>query len=193
MTSLPPRGYPAVFLDRDGVLNRCVMRDERPHPPASLAELEILPGVREALRALKANRFLTLVATNQPDVARGTILQSQVEEINLHLGGRLALDHFFVCYHDDADGCDCRKPRPGLLLRAARLLEIDLAASYMVGDRWRDIEAGKSAGCRTILIDYGYSERPGTLWVAQPPDAIAGSLAAAVAWILQDQIRGVAA
>jgi D-glycero-D-manno-heptose 1,7-bisphosphate phosphatase len=179
----------AAFLDRDGVINRCVVRRGRPRPPASLAEVEILPGVGEALLALKAQGFLTLVVTNQPDVARGATPRQLVEQINAHLGRRLALDHFFVCYHDDADQCACRKPRPGLLLRAADGLEIDLAGSYMIGDRWRDVEAGANAGCRTILIDYGHAERS----PAQPPDAAVGSLIEAVAWIFQDLARGAAA
>jgi D-glycero-D-manno-heptose 1,7-bisphosphate phosphatase len=150
----------AVFLDRDGVVNRSVVRDGKPYPPSSVAETEILPGVTEALMALHDAGYLLIVVTNQPDVARGTTSVEAVEKINDHLNERLTLDEFRTCYHDSGDGCECRKPRPGSLLSAASQHSIDLGRSYMVGDRWRDIEAGIRAGCQTIFIDYGYDERP---------------------------------
>ena len=149
----------AVFLDRDGVINRAVVRDGKPYPPASLGEMEILPGVPEALALLHEAGFMLIVITNQPDVARGTTPQAVVEEINNYLAGCLPIDEFRTCYHDNGDGCDCRKPLPGALLSAASQHEIDLGGSYMVGDRWRDIEAGQRAGCKTFLIDYGYAEK----------------------------------
>jgi D-glycero-D-manno-heptose 1,7-bisphosphate phosphatase len=148
----------AVFLDRDGVLNRAFVRDGQPHPPSTLAELEILPGVPEALALLRAEGFLLVVVTNQPDVARGTQTRAAVEGLHAALRERLPLDEFRVCYHDDADRCACRKPAPGLLLQAARELELDLASCFMVGDRWRDIEAGRRAGCTTVFVDHGYVE-----------------------------------
>ena len=148
----------AVFLDRDGVINRAVVRGGKPFPPAGLGELEILPDVREALDQLKAAGFVLVVVSNQPDVARGTTARETVEAINAKLAESLPLDDFRMCYHDDADGCDCRKPRPGLLLTAARDHGVNLGASFMVGDRWRDIEAGRRAGCKTLFIDYGYDE-----------------------------------
>jgi len=170
----------AVFLDRDGVLNRSVVRGGKPYPPASVAELEILPGVPEALRKLKESGFLLVAATNQPDVARGTQSREVVEKIHVALLSALPLDEILVCYHDDGDNCRCRKPRPGLLLQAAEKFSISLAASFMVGDRWKDVEAGRNAGCRTVFIDYGYEEKfPGN-----PPDFIAPSLIGAVDWIL---------
>lgn len=149
----------AVFLDRDGVINRAIVREGKPYPPADLAALEILPGVPEALRALHHAGLLLIVVTNQPDVARGTTPQHVVEAINSHLAATLPIDEFRTCYHDSGDGCDCRKPLPGALLHAARLHGIELGNSYMVGDRWRDIEAGQRAGCKTIFIDYGYDEK----------------------------------
>jgi D-glycero-D-manno-heptose 1,7-bisphosphate phosphatase len=149
----------AVFLDRDGVINKAVIRAGRPYPPANLSELEILPRVPEALNRIRDAGFLSIVVTNQPDVARGTASREEVEAMNATLADRLAIDEFRVCYHDGADNCDCRKPRPGMLLQAARKWELDLATSYMVGDRWRDVEAGQRAGCRTIFIDYGYDEK----------------------------------
>jgi D-glycero-D-manno-heptose 1,7-bisphosphate phosphatase len=149
----------AVFLDRDGVINRAVVRDGKPFPPASVEETEILPGVAEALKSLRDAGFLLIVVTNQPDVARGTTSKASVEAINAYLNSKLALDEFRTCYHDSADQCECRKPRPGSLLEAAAEHSIDLARSYMVGDRWRDIEAGERAGCKTVFIDYGYDEK----------------------------------
>ena len=149
----------AVFLDRDGVLNRAIVRDGKPYPPAHVGELEILPGVAEALAALRAAGFLLIVVTNQPDVARGTTTREAVEEINAALGAALPIDEFRTCFHDSGAGCECRKPKPGALLAAAVLHDIDLSESYMVGDRWRDTEAGQRAGCKTILIDYGYDEK----------------------------------
>ncbi|MBO9170434.1 HAD family hydrolase [Rhizobium sp. L245/93] len=149
----------AVFLDRDGVINRAVVRDGKPYPPVSLGEMEILPCVEDALVKLKAAGYLLVVVTNQPDVARGTTPRAAVEEINDFLGQALPIDEFRTCYHDSGDGCDCRKPLPGSLLAAAEMHGIDLSASFMVGDRWRDIEAGAKAGCQTVFIDYGYNEK----------------------------------
>jgi D-glycero-D-manno-heptose 1,7-bisphosphate phosphatase len=149
----------AVFLDRDGVINRAVVREGKPYPPASLAETEILPGVLDALTALHDAGFMLIVVTNQPDVARGTTPRAVVEEINTHLARRLPIDEFRTCYHDSGDGCDCRKPLPGSLVAAAKQHGIDLGNSYMIGDRWRDVDAGRHAGCKTIFIDYGYDEK----------------------------------
>ncbi|PZM14867.1 D-glycero-alpha-D-manno-heptose-1,7-bisphosphate 7-phosphatase [Rhizobium tubonense] len=149
----------AVFLDRDGVINRAIVRDGKPYPPADVSQTEVLPGVGSALRDLKAAGYLLIVVTNQPDVARGTTARETVEEINDFLRSRLPIDEFRTCYHDSGDGCDCRKPLPGSILSAAKNYDVDLSASFMVGDRWRDIEAGQNAGCRTIFIDYSYNEK----------------------------------
>jgi D-glycero-D-manno-heptose 1,7-bisphosphate phosphatase len=167
-----------VFLDRDGVLNRAFVRDGKPHPPSSLAELEILPGVPEALALLRGEGFQLVVVTNQPDVARGTQTREMVELLHAALRARLPLDRVLVCYHDDADQCQCRKPGPGLLLEAARDLGLNLASCFMVGDRWRDIEAGLRAGCTTVFVDHGYAEpRPTDYHVR------VASLAEASEWI----------
>jgi D-glycero-D-manno-heptose 1,7-bisphosphate phosphatase len=171
----------AVFLDRDGVLNRAVIRDGKPYPPSNLQELEIAPGAVESLRELKNRGFELIVVTNQPDVSRGLQSEAAVEQINRALASSLPLDDIFVCYHSDKDNCACRKPKPGMLLDAARKHNIDLAQSFMVGDRWRDNDAGHNAGCKTILVDSGYNER----LPANPPDARVGSLREAADWILQ--------
>jgi D-glycero-D-manno-heptose 1,7-bisphosphate phosphatase len=171
----------AVFLDRDGVINRALTRDGKPYPPSGLHEFEILPGVQEACRQLKAAGFLLVVATNQPDVGRGTLPQAAVEAIHAHLCRLLPIDRVEVCYHPGrgASDCDCRKPRPGMLRRAANDLGIDLARSWMVGDRWRDIACGHAAGCRTIFIDYSYDEE-----MKQAPDFLCKSLLEAAGIIL---------
>ena len=156
----------AVFLDRDGVINRALVCEGRPHAPANLGEFEILPGVEEACRKLKQAGFLLVVATNQPDVGRGTMKQEIVEAIHAHMRQRLPIDRVEVSYEGGGEQppSELRKPRPGMLLRAARELSIDLARSFMVGDRWRDIECGRAAGCTTILVDYAYAEP-----LRQPP------------------------
>ena len=150
---------PAAFLDRDGVINAATVRDGRPHPPATLDDLRILPGVAEACRRLRAEGFYVLVATNQPDIARQRADALEVARINDALMAELAIDAILVCPHDDSDGCLCRKPKPGLLLDAAQRWGVDLSRSTMVGDRWRDIDAGSAAGVSTVFIDRGYAER----------------------------------
>lgn len=173
----------AVFLDRDGVLNEVVIRSGTLHPPATVADLRVTPDAPAALARLKAAGFLLVCVTNQPDVARGTQRREVVEAINARLRAVLPLDDCRVCYHDNADHCACRKPAPGLLLDAATRYGIDLSASYLVGDRWRDTEAGRRAGCRSILIDHGYTEP----WQGAAPDYTTPTLTGAVAWILGDQ------
>jgi D-glycero-D-manno-heptose 1,7-bisphosphate phosphatase len=149
----------AVFLDRDGVLNQATVREGTPYPPASVEEVELLPKVPEALARLARHDLQLIVVTNQPDVARGTQTRGAVERINQYLAERLPIDAVFTCYHDTADGCECRKPRPGMLVQAARARAIDLRASFLVGDRWSDIVAGQAAGCTTFLLDLPYSQR----------------------------------
>jgi D-glycero-D-manno-heptose 1,7-bisphosphate phosphatase len=173
----------AVFLDRDGVINAAVVREGKPYPPASLAEVRILEDVPQALRLLKAAGLGLAVITNQPDVARGTQQREVVEAINSWLGSQLPLDRFEVCYHDEADACDCRKPKPGLIVRSAQALGVKVAMGFLVGDRWRDIDTGKAAGCRSVWIDRGYAEkRPCN------HDYRATSLYEAAVWIVQ-QVR----
>ena len=182
-----PRPRTAAFLDRDGVLNRAIVRNGRPYPPSALAELQILPDAPSALQALKAAGFLLIGVTNQPDVARGTQRREVVDAINAALLAALPLDDMLVCYHDDGDACDCRKPRPGLLIQAATKHGIDLASSFMIGDRWKDVEAGRRAGCTAILIDYGYAESGPD---GCSPDRAVRSLSEAAAWILNRAGRG---
>jgi D-glycero-D-manno-heptose 1,7-bisphosphate phosphatase len=169
----------AVFLDRDGVLNEAVIRDGKPYPPSSIAELVIGPEIKPALLLLRNAGFLLIVVSNQPDVSRGKTAKEDVEVINAALRAQLPLDEIRTCYHDDADQCSCRKPAPGMLLEAALAHKLDLSACFIVGDRWRDVEAGLRAGCKTVFLDRGYREkRPAHA------DRVVRSLPEAVAWIL---------
>ncbi len=172
---------PAVFLDRDGVLNRATVINRKPYPPRELDDFELLPGVVSAVLDLKQAGFLLIVITNQPDVARGTQSREAVDRMHHKLRAELPVDDVLVCWHDDSDGCDCRKPRPGLIFSAAQQYGIDLSKSFVVGDRWRDIDAGHAAGCRTAMVDYGYEERPPGV----QPSVRISSLRDAANWILE--------
>lgn len=142
----------AVFLDRDGTLNRCVSGQGTTHPPASAAEVVLVEGAEEACARLRAAGYLLLVVTNQPDVRRGTQTHTAAAAITERVVRLLALDGAAACYHDDGDRCACRKPEPGLLCHLAGRLGVDLRRSWMVGDRLTDVAAGRAAGCRTILV-----------------------------------------
>lgn len=169
----------AIFLDRDGVLNANIVRDGKPYAPRTIEAFRLLPGVEEAVQRIKAAGFLAIVVTNQPDVAAGLTPRSVVDAMNARLRQTVPLDDFKICWHRDQDGCSCRKPKPGLLLEAARDWGIDLKSSYMIGDRWRDVEAGQAVGCTTILVDHGLVQECET-----QPDLTIGSLAEAVPLIL---------
>ena len=143
----------AVFLDRDGVLNRCAVHGGKPYAPRRLADFRLLPGVAQAVRALKRAGFLVVVVTNQPDIGNGRVEAAVVEAMHRKLKARVPVDDIRVCPHRQDADCACRKPRPGMLLAAAADLRIDLKNSYMVGDRRGDIVAGKAAGCYTFLIN----------------------------------------
>jgi len=149
---------PAVFFDRDGVLNKAVIKDGKPVPPADAESLVISPGAAEKLNSLKSRGFVLVCVTNQPDVARGGRTLSNVEDMNRKVRAHLPLDDLLACFHDGQDNCNCRKPKPGLLLEAGRRWDLDLARSWMIGDRASDIAAGRAAGCRTIFLDFDYAE-----------------------------------
>jgi D-glycero-D-manno-heptose 1,7-bisphosphate phosphatase len=167
----------AVFLDRDGVINRALVTNGRPGAPTRIEELEILPGVPEALAQLRQAGYALVVVTNQPDVAKGTVKRETIEAMHAKLMTALPLDEIRVCYHVDADQCSCRKPKPGLLLDPPTYA---VDRSVMVGDRWRDVGAGRGAACRaTILVDYKYAEP-----MPYEPDVRVASLDEAVEWIL---------
>jgi D-glycero-D-manno-heptose 1,7-bisphosphate phosphatase len=176
---------PAVFLDRDGVINRVVVRDGMPHPPSHVEQFELYEDVPDGCARLKAANFLLVVITNQPDVGRGTQSREVVEAMNLKLQSALPLlDGIEVCYHAGeryGQPCGCRKPRPGLILRAAAELNIDPKRSYVIGDRWRDVDCARAAGCRAILIQRGYEEA-----LREAPDFTVASFNDAVSAVLRD-------
>lgn len=145
----------AVFLDRDGVLNRTIFRDGKPRAPYTLEDFALLDGVPEGIDLLRRHQFDLIVVTNQPDVARGWVSKEAVDAVNDKLRELIFVDDIKICFHDSKENCQCRKPRPGMLLEAARERNIDLKNSYMIGDRHSDVEAGIAAGCKTILIGEG--------------------------------------
>jgi D-glycero-D-manno-heptose 1,7-bisphosphate phosphatase len=151
----------AIFLDRDGVLNAPLVRDGLPHPPQTLEEFKLYPEAAEACDLLRKAGFLLVVVTNQPDVGRGTQSLEVVEQMHALLAERIPIDHIEMCTapDDQAPGAERRKPAPGMLLEAARAFGLELARSYMIGDRWRDIDCGHAAGCITIFIERNYSEK----------------------------------
>jgi D-glycero-D-manno-heptose 1,7-bisphosphate phosphatase len=175
----------AVFLDRDGVLNRAAVRNGRPYPPSRVEDFELHDDVVAGCARLKAAKFLLVVITNQPDVGRGKQSREAVEAMHLKMQSALpSLDRIEICYHAGeryGEPCDCRKPRPGLVLRAATELRIDLAASYVIGDRWRDIDCARAAGCRAIFIQRGYGES-----LREAPDFAVATFNDAVNTLLRD-------
>ncbi len=168
----------AVFLDRDGVINRAYLHEGKSYPPKSLAEFELLPGVLEACTLLKKANFLLVVITNQPDVGRGTQDKDTVESMHQLLFSLLPLDRIEVCYDENNDFL--YKPAPGMIQNSAVEFGVNLEASFMVGDRWRDVDCGKNAGCRTIFVDSGLSEP-----LHSEPDFKVGSLLEAASLILR--------
>lgn len=149
----------AFFLDRDGVLNKSIVIDNKPYPPTNLSELTIPKGLKKNLKELKELDYLLIMVTNQPDVARGTKKRKDVDQINNYLKVKLCLDDVFCCFHDDSDNCDCRKPKIGMITSATNKWNIDISKSYMVGDRWKDIQCGKNAGLKTFLLEKNYNEK----------------------------------
>lgn len=148
-----------IFLDRDGVINKAIVRNGIPYPPREKFDFEILEGVKDAVEILHKSRILPVVITNQPDVSRGLISEELVEWQHSKLNEVLGIEHFYTCYHDDSDLCNCRKPKIGLIKEASHRLNIMTERSYLVGDRWRDIQAGQESGCTCFFIDYQYNEK----------------------------------
>jgi D-glycero-D-manno-heptose 1,7-bisphosphate phosphatase len=174
-------GRRAVFVDRDGVLNRAEVRDGKPFAPRGLAQFRLLPGVPAAMQRLRDAGFFIVAVTNQPDLGNGLLADRVVAAIHERLRARVALDDIRMCPHSQSAGCECRKPKPGMLTAAAREHNLDLALSYMIGDRISDVIAGNSAGCYTIFVQRGYAESNGQ---PIPSNAIVGSLPEAVRHIL---------
>jgi transaldolase len=146
----------AVFLDRDGVLVIPEMRDGRSYAPRSIEAFRISAHAAEALARLSAAGYLLIVVTNQPDIGNGLVTAEVVNEMHRLMAEALPIDRIEICPHSQSDGCSCRKPKPGMLINAARHCGIDLAGSVMIGDRFSDMDAGRAAGCKTIFMDLDY-------------------------------------
>lgn len=166
----------AVFLDRDGVLNEIVPRDGRPGSPRSMQQLQLVRDL-DAVHRLGAAGLRVFIITNQPDVARGHITAGELERMIAEIRSHVPIDDYRACLHEDADGCTCRKPKPGMIHDLAREWQVDLNRSWVIGDMWRDVEAARAAGCRSILLRRDYNGE------AQP-DIVAESLGEAVDLVL---------
>ncbi|MDR1395982.1 MAG: HAD-IIIA family hydrolase [Deltaproteobacteria bacterium] len=183
MVGRRPGGRRAVFFDRDGVLNQAKVLEGRPYPPDDAESAVLTEQAPELLAALKDKGFFLFAVTNQPDAARGKTTVEKIQAINQKIQDSLPLDGLRTCFHDRQDQCRCRKPQPGLILDLARDYDIDLAGSFIVGDRASDVEAGRRAGVKTVFLDFAYNE-PGP---DQPPDFTCRSLAEAVRRILEGE------
>jgi len=166
-----------VFLDRDGVLNEVVWRDGAPASPREEAEFVLREEAVGAVARLRAAGYRVFVVTNQPDVARGRLAPARLDAMHALLRSRVEIDDERVCPHDDAAGCECRKPRPGMLTELAGAWAVELAESFLVGDSWRDVAAGRAAGCRTVLLRRSYNE-------GVEADRVVDTLEEAADWIL---------
>jgi D-glycero-D-manno-heptose 1,7-bisphosphate phosphatase len=172
------RQRPAVFFDRDGVLAREIVRDGEAYAPTSIDDFRLVHEAADAVRRIKAAGALAIVFTNQPEVARGLLAPQTLEAMHRLLREQVAVDDVITCPHDDAARCACRKPQPGMLRAAAERWGVDLTASFVIGDRWRDIEAGRAVGAYTVLLERPYS-------ACTTADAVAQSLTDAVAIVLE--------
>jgi len=177
----------AVFFDRDGVLNSAVLRDGRSYAPLNLNEFHIDPEAPEALERIRAAGLEMVVVTNQPELSVGTLDRSVLDAVHEQIRASLGISNFYVCPHNSNSGCVCHKPAPGLILDACQALGVEASGSYMIGDRWRDVGAGKAAGCLTILINRDYSFVGSPAEFLAEPDITVSSLSEAVSTILEHE------
>ncbi len=149
----------AIFLDRDGIINNVILKNEKPFSPRSFKEFDLREGIRDVLDSFKKLGFINIIVSNQPDIARGLLERQDLDEMSRVIRENLPVDDIYVCTHDNDDNCHCRKPKPGMLTDAVEKWEIDISKSFLIGDNWKDIDAGKNAGCTTILLDYPYNKK----------------------------------
>ncbi len=152
-SSMEANNRKAVFLDRDGVINQLTFRDSSPSAPFTEQEFIFLPSIKEAIKLFKDNGFLCVVVTNQPDVERGNLPEEVLRRIHIYMQKETGIDAAYFCPHSNDGQCECRKPKPGMIHQAVKDLKINLSESWMIGDRWRDVEMGKTAGVKTILVE----------------------------------------
>lgn len=155
---MKPLLYRAVFFDRDGIVNKAIVRNGKPYSPQALDELELYEETCEFVSFLSKRATQAFVVTNQPDVARKKIDWDTLDSIHEAINANMNFTEIFVCPHDDFDRCNCRKPKPGAIFELAKKYKIDLKESFVIGDRWKDVVAGKAAGCKTIFVDWQYDE-----------------------------------
>lgn len=148
----------AIFLDRDGIINKVLLNNGKPFSPRRFDEFKMLGGIETLLTSFKNIGFLNIIVTNQPDISRGLMKMEELDKMHLFIRERLPVDDILVCTHDDIHNCGCRKPKAGMIIKASEKWDIDLRRSFMVGDTWKDMKAGKSAGCRTVLVDMEYNQ-----------------------------------
>ena len=148
----------AVFLDRDGVLNRVYVRDGKSYAPRNIKDFILLPYAVPSVKKLREAGYLVIVVTNQPDINNGLITRENVDKMHIQLKRKTLVNEIFLCPHSREENCGCRKPKAGMLIEAANLFHINLRKSFMIGDRASDIAAGLEAGCRTIFINRKYNE-----------------------------------
>jgi D-glycero-D-manno-heptose 1,7-bisphosphate phosphatase len=147
----------AIFLDRDGIINKAIIKDDKAYSPRRFSEFEFNTRIAEQVEKIKSAGYFVIVVTNQPDITRGKMDIAELNKMTETIHSKLLVDEILICRHDDSDNCICRKPKPGMLFDAAKRYNIDLTASFLIGDGWRDMEAAKNAGCKGILIDAYYN------------------------------------
>lgn len=148
----------AFFFDRDGILNKSILKKNKPYSPRNLRELILNFELVEFIKKLKKKNFKIIVITNQPDIKSGKLSKYTLRIINLIIKKKFYIDDFFICIHGRNENCHCRKPKPGLIIKASKKWNINLKESFFVGDRLKDMRAGEIVGCNTIFIDYDYDE-----------------------------------
>ena len=143
---------PAVFIERDGLLNRVRVERRQPRSPLSMEEFQINPEAIAPLKALKEAGFVVLATTNQPGLSRGTLPRRELDRMHVLLQKTFSLDGILVCPHDENDACPCRRPKPGLLIEAAFKWHLEIDHSFVVSEMWQDAQAAHVAGCTSLLI-----------------------------------------
>ena len=143
----------AVFLDRDGVINKLV----EGRPPWHVSEVDFFEDIFYIIELIKMHKYIPVIVTNQPDALRGNVDLTNLQEINNHISKALKIKNNYTCFHPYDNMCTCRKPKPGMIIEASKKLNIDTRNSFLVGDREKDIQAGNAAGCKTIFLSKDFS------------------------------------
>jgi D-glycero-D-manno-heptose 1,7-bisphosphate phosphatase len=171
----------AIFLDRDGVVNKVVLRKGTPSSPRTVDEFELEADAHKSISRLKAAGFKIFVVSNQPDLARGHLTRAALDAMTGTVLATLPVDGVRICPHDDDDACSCRKPKPGMLIDLARENRLVLSQSFMIGDSWKDSTAAARAGCRSIILDRPYNQNA-------PADLRVTDLGQAADVVLEDRL-----